>query len=220
MQRNLSFLACLGFASLGLMGCANPSPQEGNAPVTSTKSVNDTGLPAGWTKVEVQGEKMSIACLPNWVAIDPSAKDFEKMMETANLSADMMAEIKQATANKSIKLLVFKKVQAGTFSPNLNIIETKIPADVTLQQLQDLNVSQLKGIAVGTPTVTNTTLAGTDARCVKWVQKNPSGVGPSTLQETTYLLIKNGNQYVLTFTLTDSSEDAGVEAMAKTFSLG
>jgi len=210
----LAGVLVLSTAFLAVAAC-----QQGGT-VTSSTEVKDSALPKGWVKAEVTGEKMSIGCPPGWHAIDMTANDFDKTMDSVQLDATTRSQIKELAANKAFKLIVMHKIEVD-FSPNLTIIETPSPSRVTLDQLRDANIEELKSTATGSPVVSKTTVDGVDAYLIKWQQPKPMGSSKDILNEWSYLLLKDNNQYMLTFTTVPSDGlDKEVAGMFNTFHLG
>jgi hypothetical protein len=213
-QKNIA----LGLAGLAILGAAGCKKTDASGTITTSTTQEDSTLPSGWKRVEATGEKLSIGYPSDWHAVDLTQTDFDKAIDSSgDKDPSFASTVKTMAANKTFKLIVMHDKE-GDFSPNLNVIEMDAGGS-TLDQLKSANLDQLKSIASGTPTTADATVDGTPAVEFKYQMQNPSI--KEAIDIDSYLLVKDGKQYILTFTATQGSKtESDFSGMKDTFHAG
>jgi len=209
----LAFSICLAFA-----GCKKHSS---DTPITHTVTKPAANLPADWKLAEADGGRLAIGMPPEWRAIDLTAGDFSKLIDTAeNKDPAFKPVLEQSRAmagNKLFKMFIARKPDAGiAFAPNANILAMPLPGGVTLDQAVEENIRQIKTI---TPTVGQSLryqcVAG-EGRVVDWHLT----MGSVKLHDLAYFIMSGNRFVVLTWTIPDESYEKlkpDVERMMETF---
>jgi hypothetical protein len=201
-----------------LSGCHSKGDNATEDKITASKVVADSSLPDGWSRAEAKGDKLSIGIPPSWHAADLTKGQLDKAIAASgDPDPGFASAVKSMAANKSFKLLIMHEPE-GDFATNLTVVEVDAKG-LTLEQVKSANIDGLKGDAKGAPEVSELKVDGTDAVEIKY--EHLTSPVKEALDADAYLILKNGKQYLLTFTVPKGSAiSADFASMVKTFHVG
>ena len=202
--------------ALAAWGCGNPK-------VVSNVVKSDSNLPAGWTRASAKGENVSIGLAPGWVAKDLSANEAGSAFKAGGSANPKMGDASSqgmsAAMNGNFKIMAYHQPDGKVpFAPNVNVLELPRPENAADDQIVAANDEQWK--AMGGKVLSKQKVQLGDNPATLWIVELPfnSQAGPQTLSYRSYLILKGGKQYYITFSMLKGSPlDKDAEAMAKTF---
>ena len=234
MRKRFYFLGLIALLSLVLVGCDLPGEAS---PVTVQSKAN--GLLPGWLRYESPDDGFTLDVPKSWQKLKVSGEDLKEAVEVVMENNPKLAEYfdtaefrKQLSGlNRSgVRLLLFdtaSDMNTTMFATNLNIIRTDIPDNLSIEEVVDMNLEELER-AMGSGLVTDIRrealkMGGIMARKIYYTYRVQVGYDMSVDADVTqYLLVKNGTQYILTFS---TSSDEGpyraneFDKIARTFKL-
>jgi hypothetical protein len=206
-------------------------------PVTVQSKAN--GLLPGWLRYESPDDGFSLDVPDTWLKLDVSGEDLEAGLKVVTDNNPQLAKYldtpdfrKQLSGleRSGVRLLLYdtaSDVYSTMFATNLNIIRTDVPADMSIEEVVDKNLDELQR-AMGSGLITDIQrealkMGGMAARKIYYTYRVKIGYGNSIDADVTqYLLVKNGSQYIVTFS---TSSDEGpyrvneFDKIARTFKL-
>src|SRR5438270_2325124 len=199
--------SCLILAlTLCSFGCIRSHDKIGDAPRTESASSSV----AGGTEISTSGIALSLP--PGWKAMDLTRQTFDQAADKVFGSDPKYAAMRQQTSAMAkqgmIKLIAFESATMGSgFATNCNVVIQNQPAQVTLEQIADASVQQLKQlVAAGTePKLEYVTLKAGKAAIIRSEVKSPNPSVP-TYVSFGYLVMKGSNMCVVTFSAASSEE--------------
>ena len=134
MASRVRRLALLLALSLIVLGCGS---SEKRAAVKT---------PAGFTTRTVQKPALSIALPKEWRSYDARSRRTAK--DAAARSAGMRAELELlGRPDTPIKLIGLAPTAPGTFVTNMNVLQTRVPSDLSFDDLAKNEAGQIKAAA-------------------------------------------------------------------------
>jgi hypothetical protein len=237
MRKRFSFLGLIALLSLVMYGC-DISDLGGSARPVTVQS-KGAGLLPGWLRYESPDDGFSVDLPDTWMKLEVSGEDLEAALKIVSDNNPGLAEymnegqFRKGLSNlerAGVRLLLYDTsvdVYTTLFATNLNIIRMGVPGDMKLEEFVDKNLEELKR-AMGSGLVTDIRreplkMGGVAARKIYYTYRIQLGNNYSVdVDVTQYLLVKNGSQYILTFS---TSSDEGpyraneFDKVARTFKL-
>jgi hypothetical protein len=205
---------CL-LAIIAIAGCKHAGDATISSHLASSKD-----LPKGWKRAASDSSQVSIGLPPGWLSKNMKASDLAG--GDKSLPSDLEKAADEALSNGAIKLIAFHTLKKGSsFAMNANVVV--IPdGGKSLDDLEKENVDQLHQMVSGKIDSSKMSLPAGDAVVVKYNRSIPTGNGSVDVDFVSYLLDKDGNQYILTFSTPpdEMSLKPQTVEMAKTFEIG
>ena len=221
LQSFKRYSLALVIVPLLLAGCGGSASGTSSSTTKSSQAstiVNHTPPPLeyGWTLASVKNEGFAIGLPPGWVKFDLSQNDIQSgfsEMQQANpsLASSLSGEMASMAA-QGIKLFAVDKYGnfASTgFATNLNVIKLPLPGDVSLDELSQKAVDEIKQqLHTDTPIQFFKNRmdlnSGEALRLQYTININKPTGGSLDVSFTQYLAVADGSYYVVTFTTTDN----------------
>ncbi len=199
--------SCLLFALvLASSGCPKSHDKIGDAPRTEKSSSSVEG----GTEVSTSGISFSLPA--GWKTMDLTRQTFDESANKVFGSDPKYAAMKQQASAMAkqglIKLLAFETATMGSgFATNCNVVIQNQPAGITLEQIADASVQQMKQlVAPGTePKLEYVTLKVGKAAFIRSEIKSPNPAVP-TYVSLAYLVMKGSKMCVITFSASGDRE--------------
>ena len=242
-KRTITATLAIATLAAACSGTSDPSPtaiaRDTTPSPTATSSVtlqlspspNSVGLPDGWTRV--QGDGFSIGLPDSWESIsaaDVAGTDAWDQLRDANPDAGaVIDQAETAMRNGQVQMFAFDpgpRTVASGFATNVNVIHVGDPGDEDLATLAE-QVAEAVALQVpieGRVRTSTTTLPGGEAAVLRyrWTINTP-GQGAFDVAVTQYLIVTDGDGYIVTFSglQSDERQDRPTwEAMAVSFRFG
>jgi hypothetical protein len=138
------------------------------------------------------------------------------------LPKDLQKQTDAALSNGMIKLFVLHMLKKGSaFALNANVLVISSGGE-SLDSLAKENLLQLRRIASGQVTLKKVSLPAGNAELIEYHRLVQTATGPLDVDFVSYLLIKNGNQFILTFSTPpdEKSLKPQMVEMAKSLRIG
>ena len=205
-------------AVLVVAGCKS----GGDNQVIAGHESSPSGLPAGWTRVTANSGGVSLGMPSDWHEKPTSGNEIKKGMSAIKSQNSADEEIKKSGAEitSSIKLVIDHGMDAKGLDANATIVV--VPSEGGTQEaLTKSLVDQFKQIGAVVTSTKNETLAAGESSVVECKRSMTYASGPADLEFTSYLIAKNGKEYLLTFTLPAGNDSlkSEVDGIAKTFQI-
>ena len=102
--------------------------------------------PVGFTLREVKGSRFAIALPQQWRSLDRnSALTGKRLRRVAKANPRLRAELQAlAGPNSPIELIAVDSAGSKSFAANMNVIQTRVPGNLSFEQLSRNETTQIK----------------------------------------------------------------------------
>lgn len=203
--------------AVGLVGCGQTGTSGADDGAQSTATASPTpspsptpSIPAGWERYEQEDANFAVALPETWVPLDPARLNdsdaFNEMIEQNPQIAELLGSVAGQLESGQIAFFGFDRESGPGFATNLNVIPagpTNLSADELAEQ-GAANVEQTIPVEGEIEQEQVTLPAGESARLrYRWTLNNPAGTA-IPVAVTQYLLVVDGESFVLSFSTTTS----------------